>query len=107
MDDVEAIRKKLLQEMQKQMEEEQKRQIEKEIYENQKKIILRHILDSEARSRLERIRMAKPAEAEYIEAQLIRLYQMGRIRERINDEAFRVLIRNLLPKKREIKIRRV
>ena len=51
--------------------------------------------------------MAKPEEAEYIENQLIRLYQMGRIRSRLNDEAFKVLIKNLLPERKDIKIRRI
>ena len=51
--------------------------------------------------------MASPEKAEFIEDQIIRLYQMGKIRERISDEVLKILIKNLLPKKRDIKIRRI
>lgn len=107
MDEAEEIKRKMMEQIQRQMEEEQQAQAEKEIVEAQKKALLRQLLDAEARERLERIRMAKPEEAEYIEIQLIRLYQMGRLKTRLNDEAFRVLIKNMLPERRDIKIRRV
>ena len=107
MDDIDEIKKKMLEEMQREIEEEQKRKAEKEIINAQKKALLKYILNSEARGRLERIRMAKPNDAEYIENQLIKLYQMGRIREKIDDEKFKILIKHLIPKKRDIKIRRV
>ncbi len=107
MDEAEEIKRRMMEQMQRQMEEEQRMQAEKEIIEAQKKALLRQLLDGEARGRLERIRMAKPEEAEYIENQLIRLYQMGRIRTKLNDEAFKVLIKNLLPEKKDIKIRRI
>ena len=42
-----------------------------------------------------------------IENNLIGLYQMGRLREQLDDEKFQILIKNLTPKKREIKIRRI
>ncbi len=107
MNEAEEIKKRMLEQMQRQIEEEQKKQVEKEIIEAQKRAILRVILDSEARSRLERIRMAKPDEAEFIENQIIRLYQMGKLRKKITDEALKILIKNLLPEKRDIKIRRI
>ena len=107
MDDAEEIKKRMLQQMQQQLMEEQEKEAERQIVEAQKKAILKHILTSEARGRLERIRMAKPHDAEYIENQLIQLYQMGRIREKIDDEKFKILLRHLMPKRRDIKIRRV
>jgi len=97
----------MIKQMRLQAEEEQRRQIEKEIMEAQKKALLKQLLDAEARGRLERIRMASPEKAEFIEDQIIRLYQMGKIRERISDEVLKILIKNLLPKKRDIKIRRI
>jgi len=107
MDEAEEIKRRMMEQMQRQMEEEQQAQAEREIIEAQKRALLRQLLDGEARGRLERIRMAKPEEAEYIENQLIRLYQMGRIRTKLTDEAFKVLIKNLLPEKRDINIRRI
>ncbi|OYT60170.1 hypothetical protein B6U81_05080 [Thermoplasmatales archaeon ex4484_30] len=101
--DAEEIKRRMLQ----QLQEEQYLQAEAEAIEAQKKVILRHILDAKARERLARIRMAKPETAELIENQLIQLYQMGRIREKLDEEKFLVLIKHLMPKKRDIKIRRV
>ena len=101
--DAEEIKRRMLQ----QLQEEQYMQAEAEAIEAQKKVILRHILDAKARERLASIRMAKPETAELIENQLIQLYQMGRIREKLDEEKFLVLIKHLMPKKRDIKIRRV
>ena len=107
MDEAEEIKRKMLMQMQQELEEEQRRQAEAQIIEAQKRAILKHILTSDARARLERIRIAKPDEAANIENQLIQLYQMGRIREKIDDEKFKILLKHMLPKKRDIKIRRV
>lgn len=107
MDDTEEIKRRMLEQMQREAEEEQRRQIEKEIWEAQKRNLLKILLDADARARLERIRMAKPEEAEYIENQIIRLYQMGKIKNRINDEVLKILISHLMPKKRDISIRRL
>jgi len=107
MDEAEEIKRRMLQQMQQEIEEQQRQQAEQQIMEAQKKALLRHILTSEARGRLERIRMAKPEDAEYVENQLIQLYQMGRIREKLDDEKFKILLKHLMPKKRDIKIRRV
>ncbi|HEC88129.1 MAG TPA: hypothetical protein ENI52_02305 [Thermoplasmata archaeon] len=107
MNDAEEIKKRMMEQIQKEMEKEQQRQVEKEIIEAQKKALLKQLLDSEARARLERIRLAKPQEVEYIENQIIALYQMGKIRTRITDEILKLLIKNLLPEKRDIKIRRI
>jgi len=107
MDEAEEIKKRMIQQMQQQLIEEQEKEAEKQIIEAQKRAILKHILTSEARGRLERIRMAKPEDAQYVENQLIHLYQMGRIREKIDDERFKILLKHLMPKKRDIKIRRV
>jgi len=107
MDDAEEIKRRMLEQMQRQIEEEQRKQAEKEIIEAQKKALLRHLLEPDARERLERIRIASPEKAEYIENQIIRLYQMGKIRNKISDESLKVLIKHLLPQKRDFKIRRI
>ena len=109
MDDIEAIRKKKLRELQQQqpmfsqenLEEAQQRE-----YEEQKKIILRAILTDDARERLGRIKTARPELAENLENQLIMLAQSGRLKNKINDEQLRELLSKLLPKKRDITIRR-
>ncbi|PNX47774.1 MAG: hypothetical protein BV459_03725 [Thermoplasmata archaeon M11B2D] len=109
MDDIEAIRKKKLRELQQQQpifQQENFEEAQQKEYEEQKRVILRAILMDDARERLGRIRAARPELAENLENQLIMLAQSGRLKNKINDEQLRDLLSKLLPKKRDITIRR-
>jgi programmed cell death protein 5 len=107
MDDIEAIRKKKLRELQQQAysQEELQEEQQKE-FDDQKKVILRSILTDDARERLGRIKVARPELAENLENQLIMLAQSGRLKNKINDEQLREILAKLLPPKHDIKIRR-
>ncbi|HVM45550.1 MAG TPA: DNA-binding protein [Candidatus Thermoplasmatota archaeon] len=72
----------------------------------QKEMVLRAILEPEARERLTRVRMARPDIAQAVEGQLIALYQQGRIRQRIDDATLRELLARMTPKGREPTIER-
>ena len=108
-EELEKLRKKKLQELQQQAvlqenleeQEEQKKQ-----FEEQKKAILRSILTTEARERLGRIKIARPEIVESIENQLIMLAQSGQLKNKISDEELRALLQKIMPKKRDIKIKR-
>ena len=107
MDDIEAIRKKKLRELQEQaLSQEELQQEQQQEFEEQKKQALRALLTDDARERLGRIRAARPELAENLENQLIMLAQSGRLKNKINDEQLRELLAKLLPKKRDITIRR-
>jgi programmed cell death protein 5 len=111
MDDIEAIRKKKLRDLQRQQtfsqeDFEETQEAQQKEFEDQKKHILRAILTDDARERLGRIKVARPEMAENLENQLIMLAQSGRLKNKINDEQFRELLSKLLPKKRDITIRR-
>ena len=108
MDDIEAIRKKKLRDLQQQQmfSQEDFEEAQQKEFEDQKKLILRAILTDDARERLGRIKAARPEMAENLENQLITLAQSGRLKNKINDEQLRELLSKLLPKKRDITIRR-
>jgi programmed cell death protein 5 len=109
-EELENLKKKRLQELQQQatlqesMEEEQGHQ--KKEFEEQKKQILRSIMTTKARERLGRVKVARPEIAESIENQLILLAQGGQLKNKINDEQLRMLLAKLIPKKRDITIKR-
>ncbi len=109
MDDIEAIRKKKLRDLQQQQptfSQEDYEETQQKEYQDQKKLILRAILMDDARERLGRIKAARPELAENLENQLIMLAQSGRLKNKINDEQLRDLLSKILPKKRDITIRR-
>ena len=107
MDDIEAIRKKKLRQLQDQaLSQEEFQEEQQQEFDEQKKQALRAILTDDARERLGRIKAARPELAENLENQLIMLAQSGRLKNKINDEQLRELLQKLLPQKRDITIRR-
>jgi len=108
-EELENLKKKRLQELQQQasmqeaMDEQQEQQKE---FEEQKKMILRAILTDSARERLGRIKIARPEVVDSIENQLIMLAQSGKLKNKINDEQLRMLLSRIIPKKKDITIRR-
>lgn len=102
-DEIEEIRRRKIEQLQ---EEAAMEKMMEEDIESQKQAVLRQILEPAAKERLARIKIARPQIGEQIENQLISLAQSGRMNGKISDEDFRRLLTRILPKKREIKIRR-
>jgi len=108
-DELEQLRKKRAQELQEQLDSEdseKQQQAQKEQLEEQKKSILRSILTTDAKQRLSNIKLARPQVGEQIENQLIMLAKSGRLQQKITDAQLRELLRKIMPKKRDINIRR-
>ena len=108
-DELEELRKKRQQELQQQIDSEgsQKQQeAQKKQHEEQKKAILRSIMTTDAKQRLSNIKLARPQVGEQIEQQLIMLAQSGRLQQKITDAQLRELLRKIMPKKRDINIKR-
>jgi programmed cell death protein 5 len=97
MDDIEEIRRKKREELEKQQEQEQV-SMQQEI---QKQMVLKQILDPAARERLARIKMANPTYGEQIETVLFQLLQSGRIKEKLSEEGFKQLIRQVFGSKKK------
>lgn len=103
MEDIEDVRKKKLEELRRQQDEEQE-MIQQEI---QKQAVLKQILDVSARERLTRIKMANPPYGEQIEAVLFQLLQAGRIKSRLTEDQFKQLIQQVFgSRKKEFHIER-
>jgi len=93
------LRKKILEDQQ---EEERRKEIEA-----RKQAMLRVILTSEARARLNNLRLIKPELTEQIETQLIQLVQSGKLRPPITDDFLKQMLIRLNGWKREIRIKRI
>ncbi|MGC8689365.1 MAG: DNA-binding protein [Thermoplasmata archaeon] len=101
----EIRRRKLAQLLAQQSTEEQEVQKEREVQEERLRI-LRQYLTSEARERLNRVKLVKPDLAEAVENQIIYLAQTGRLNRMITDDEIRTLLARLSEGKRDIKIER-
>jgi len=108
-DELDQLRKKRAQELQQQVNNEESNEVdldEQQKFEEQKKAVLRSILTPEAKQRLSNIKLARPTIGEQIENQLIMLAQSGRLQEKITDAQLRELLQKIMPKKRDINIKR-
>jgi programmed cell death protein 5 len=105
--ELDSIRRRRLIELRQQLLEEQSKNEQIQALEMQKQSLLRQILTSEARQRLNRIKLVKPDFASQIELQLIQIAQSGRVRLPINDEQLKQILIKLRPARREIRFRRM
>ncbi len=101
-----ALRRKKLQQLQQRSSEDQKQSQEDQI-EQQKQELLRKILSPEARQRLTNLKMIKPEFTDTLELQIIQLAQTGKLPIPLSDQQLKQILLQLQGKKREITIRRV
>ncbi len=87
-DELEAIKRKKLLEMQKKLEEEKQRRL-------QIQAVLRKIMTPEARSRLANLRLVKLELADLVEQQIIALAQSGRIPIPVTEHFLKKLLAQL------------
>ncbi len=113
MDDLEAIRQRRLQELREKQAAAQDPAAQEEAaaeeaaaQEQAIESFLQQVLDEEARARLLRIRLSRPALAESVTRQLVALAQSGRLARRLTDADLRKLLAQLTPKDRDINITR-
>ena len=81
--------------------EEQRQQAEA-----QKKAILRQHLTDGARKRLNTVKMSKPQVGEQVEQQVVALAQSGRLRDRIDEDQMKELLREITPESKSYDIKR-
>jgi programmed cell death protein 5 len=105
-DELDEIRRRKLEEMKMAQEQAIREEEMRKQMLAQKRAMLRAILTPEARERLNRIRMTRPDFVEAIENQLIALAQNQGLTKKITDEQLKAILQRIVPKKREINIRR-
>ena len=104
--ELEEIRRRKLEEIQQAQEPDESQAIQKEQYDQQRQAALRKILNSDARERMARLRIARPDFAEAVENQLIMMAQSGQLHTVIDDASLVLILERLTPEKREITIKR-
>jgi len=72
----------------------------------QKEIILKQILSSEARLRLNNVKMVKPDVANTVENYLINIASQGKIRPPVTDDQLKQILISIQQPKRDFKINR-
>jgi programmed cell death protein 5 len=72
----------------------------------QKEIILKQILSSEARLRLNNVKMVKPDIANTVENYLINMASQGKIRPPVTDDQLKQILLSIQQPKRDFKINR-
>jgi len=105
-EELEALRKKRMGELEQRLAQEQQRVQMQQQVEVQKQALLRRILSSDARQRLTNLKMVKPEFAAQVELQLIQLTQAGRLRIPVTDDQLKEILVQLQPQRRDIQIRR-
>ena len=106
-EELEAIRRRKLLEMQQRLLQEREAAEAKRRMEMEKQALLRRILTPEARQRLANLKMIKPEFTSQIETWLIQIAQQGRISVPIDDDQLKEILRRLHRGRREIRIRRI
>lgn len=72
----------------------------------QKELILKQLLSSEARLRLNNVRMVKPDLASLVENYLIGMASQGKIQSQITDDQLKQILMSIQQPKRDFKIER-
>ena len=73
----------------------------------QKENILKQILSSEARMRLNNIKMVKPELSNLVEQYLIGMASQGKMNSQINDDQLKQILLSIQQPKRDFKINRI
>jgi programmed cell death protein 5 len=102
-EELEAIRQRKLAQIQDQ-EAARAQEEQKAALEAQKQAILRQILNEEARQRLANVRLVRPQLAEAVELRLIQLAQQGAIKEKLDDNQLKDILRKIQGQKRDTKV---
>ncbi|TFH03307.1 MAG: DNA-binding protein [Nitrosopumilus sp.] len=87
-------------------DESQEKPVNEEEFNAQKENILKQILSSEARMRLNNIKMVKPELSSHIEQYLLGMASQGKVRSPLTDDQLKQILLSIQQPKRDFKINR-
>ena len=87
-------------------DESQEKPVNEEEFNAQKENILKQILTSEARMRLNNIKMVKPELSSMVEQYLIGMATQGKVRSPLTDDQLKQILLSIQQPKRDFKINR-
>ena len=87
-------------------DESQEKPVNEEEFNTQKENILKQILSSEARMRLNNIKMVKPELSSHVEQYLIGMASQGKVRSPLTDDQLKQILLSIQQPKRDFKINR-
>jgi programmed cell death protein 5 len=107
-DELERIREQKRKQLKEQAEGQDGEAMEaqRQQAEAQKKAVLRQNLTDGARKRLNTVKMSKPQVGERVEQQIVALAQSGRIKDQIDEDQMKELLRELTPDSKSYDIKR-
>ncbi|MFP4530126.1 MAG: DNA-binding protein [Halodesulfurarchaeum sp.] len=109
-DRLEELREQKLQELQESQGEggagDEAMEAQREQAEAQKKALLRQHLTDGARKRLNTVKMSREQFGEQVEQQIVALARSGRLREKIDEEKMKELLREMKPDSKSFNISR-
>jgi programmed cell death protein 5 len=107
-DELERLRNEKMEQLQDRDGEQAREQAQarQQQAEAQRKAVLRQYLTDGARKRLNSVKMSKPDFGERVEQQVVALAQSGRIKDRIDEDQMKELLRELKPDDDGFNIRR-
>lgn len=113
MSELDEIRRKKMEELQKQqelanqqMQQQVDQQAQQEQFDAQFNQAVKQIMTPEARSRLTNLKLTRPELVKQIEIQLIQSAQAGSLKGKVTDDQLKVLLSQLAGQKRDIRITR-
>lgn len=113
MSELDEIRRKKMEELQKQqelanqqMQQQADQQAQQEQFDAQLNQAVKQIMTPEARSRLTNLKLTRPELVKQIEIQLIQSAQAGSLKGKVTDDQLKVLLSQLAGQKRDIRITR-
>lgn len=106
--DIDALRKRKLEEMmQRRMQEQFQQQSQEQQVTKELKMLTDKMLTPEATERLNNIRFGMPELARQVEIVLLQLYQAGRLRQNVTDSQLKEILARIKTQERDTTIKRV